>query len=61
LRAYLERGGRSVHGWLAERRVAYANAADIADTFLNVNTEHDLLLASNAYSQHQPPHVSEHL
>lgn len=51
VQAYLDAGKRSVHGWLDTQQVVRVDAADIADSFVNINTPQDLLDA-----QHQRPH-----
>lgn len=42
LESYLERGGRSVHGFLGIIRSCTVEANALADSFLNVNTPEDL-------------------
>jgi len=50
LQAYLDGGERSVHGWLDTQRVVRVDAADIADSFVNINTPQDLLDAQHHVS-----------
>ena len=52
---YLDQGHRSVLGWLDARHTVVIDASDIAYSFLNINTEQELLLAQDAY----PSPVSE--
>lgn len=47
LAAHLAAGGRSVHGWLAGRRTVTVDATDIADHFMNINTDEQLVAASS--------------
>lgn len=61
LEQYLVAGGRAVHAWLATRRVAVCDASDIAGSFLNINTEQDLLLASRHSPADSPHHQAEPL
>jgi len=42
LRGYLDTGGRSVGGFVAAQQPAMLDAADIADTFRNINTPAEL-------------------
>lgn len=44
---YLVSGHRSVHGWQAQHPVVVVDAADIAESFRNINTMQDLLDASH--------------
>ena len=61
LQAYLDAGGRSVHGWLADRRVVTVDSTDLQRSFLNINTEQDLLLVSGRSDRPTSTHhVSEH-
>jgi molybdopterin-guanine dinucleotide biosynthesis protein A len=46
LDAYLQQGGRSVHGWLDTVPTRIVPAADIADSFRNINTLTELGEAS---------------
>jgi molybdopterin-guanine dinucleotide biosynthesis protein A len=46
--AYLDAGGRSVHGWLSGRRAVTVDASEIAMHFVNINTEEQLAAASRA-------------
>jgi molybdopterin-guanine dinucleotide biosynthesis protein A len=48
--AYLDTGARSVHGWLATRRLVVVDATDLAPSFVNVNTPRDLEVARRHWS-----------
>ena len=53
LPAYLERGERSVHGFVSSVATRIANASDIANSFLNINTHEDLhaAVSRNAHGE----------
>lgn len=53
--SYLDTGARAVHGWLASQRVAIVDAADLAPSFANINTPHDLLDAQHRLSHALQP------
>lgn len=38
LQAYLEQGGRKVESWMSAQDAAYADCADQADAFININS-----------------------
>ncbi len=42
LLAFLETGKRSIHGFLRQQAVVSVDCADIAETFLNINTPKDI-------------------
>ena len=56
MQTYLERGGRSVHGWLAGRRTITVDAPDIAGSFLNINTAQELVDAERESLPHPHQH-----
>ena len=58
---YLDDGGRSVLGWLDSRNLVVLDASDIAHSFLNINTEQELLLAQGLNQMAYPSPVSERL
>jgi molybdopterin-guanine dinucleotide biosynthesis protein A len=43
LEQYLQRGERSVHGWLSAIHAVAVEARDLADSFVNINTSRELL------------------
>jgi molybdenum cofactor guanylyltransferase len=70
LLGYVDRGERSVHGFVSGTAPVLVNAADIADSFRNINTLDELAAASRAadhsvvetsanHSQPRPPAASE--
>jgi molybdopterin-guanine dinucleotide biosynthesis protein A len=59
LAGYLAAGGRSVHGWLAGRSTVTVDASDIADHFVNINTEEQLVAAGNVVREANSSVISE--
>jgi molybdenum cofactor guanylyltransferase len=55
--SYLDRGERSVHGWLDTQRVITVNASDIAASFANINTPQEL---QDAHSPFEHTHFQQH-
>jgi molybdopterin-guanine dinucleotide biosynthesis protein A len=58
--SYLDRGERSVHGWLDTQRVITVDASDIAASFANINTPQELQDAQHSPFDGTHHHFHQH-